>query len=1507
MRNFYPQFLLTLFFSFLTAFTALQAQNAKQKFDAVAAMKLVADNKAALQLTDEEISNSEVIYAYHNKFTDCELVYLQQHFKGLPIYNVVQTLAFKNNVLVSKAGNRIKYLNKFHGSTSKLPSVAASEALVAAAISKKLFVNQTPKAIANTTTNPNKVTFSNLGIAKEDITAELMWIPVEGSKEFVKLAWQIYLVQKTSSDYWVINIDAQTNRVISEQNLTVYCNFDDKKDNCNILKHEHNNINKASAARSTKTQPSAFVQNLKKSLRLNSPRIVNGATYRVVAFPAESPIHASATSSVVSNPWNLSGAGNLATTNKWHSVGAIDYNYTRGNNVWAQEDRNGNNGTAPTQVTSITPGTDPLNFEFVPDYTVDPTQTAPVPNQQFNTVNLFYWNNIIHDLTYQYGFDEAARNFQAENFGRGGVAGDFVFADAQDGAGTNNANFSTPADGGNGRMQMFLWTAPNPDRDGDVDNGIIVHEYGHGISNRLTGTGSGCLGSAEQMGEGWSDYYCLMYTQDWANSTLTTGFDVPRGIGTYAANQATTGPGIRTQRYSTNFAINNRSYATTISTSQHTRGEIWCATLWDMTWNIINQIGSINNNLFNANGVGGNSIALKLVTEGMKLQPCNPGFIDGRNAILQADQILYNGAYRCSILEAFRRRGMGIGASQGSAGSVTDQTPSFTNAGATIRLVHAGATSVAEGQNVTYINRVTTEACGATTGFIITDTLPTNVTYVSGGSYNAATRVVSFPINQAAGSTVDYLFTVTINNGTYFAPVTILNETVPATIPASFTAVTTVPAGGNLFNVSTAAASSAPNAFFCSNDVISTDKRLETTNTIAIPAGASALTRLSFAHRYNTEADWDGGVVEASADNGGTWTDLGNSFLINKYNGALGAGAGNNLSGRSAFTGLQNTFITSVARLSNFNGQNIKLRFRFGSDDNTAGVAGSPSGWFIDDILINSVAAVSMRGNVINATGVRTSFADTITLILPGVVTGPSITASPTNVSTCAGTTATFTATALNATSLRWQVSTNGGGAWADVIPAATTNTLVLTNVTLAMNNNQYRMVATSGLGSVNSNPATLTVTAATAPPVVTNATVTYCQNATAVALSATGTGLLWYTQASGGTGNSTAIVPSTATAGTTTYYVSQTNATCGESIRVPITVTVNGTPAAPSTTAANVSYCQNTVSSVLSANGSNLLWYTQASGGVGDPAAPLPATDVIGTFNFYVSQTISGCEGPRTLITVNITAPPSITTQPQSVTVCATTATFSVTATGTALTYQWFVSTDGGTNFSAIPAATNATYTVTGLTSAQANNRYRVVVSSGNCAPAVSNSVTAKVGEKPVVVLTAAPSANINPSINGILFTTVSPLGNYVYSWTLNNANISFAGTSLNNNNGLLNGFGAYQVRVTDTITGCFGLSNLVTTSDIEAQRNDLFISPNPTRGIVRVSFYNGTGTNQVRNIVVYDEKGARIINQQVTFAAGVYSSVSIDLTNVATGNYMLALLNSEGKQIKTKIIVKN
>lgn len=96
-----------------------------------------------------------------------------------------------------------------------------------------------------------------------------------------------------------------------------------------------------------------------------------------------------------------------------------------------------------------------------------------------------------------------------------------------------------------------------------------------------------------------------------------------------------------------------------------------------MTWNIINQVGIIEPNIYNSTGNGGNIIAMTLVMQGLKFQKCSPGFLDARNAILKADSILYGSKYRCAIWNAFARRGMGYSALQGSAAKTTDQTPAY--------------------------------------------------------------------------------------------------------------------------------------------------------------------------------------------------------------------------------------------------------------------------------------------------------------------------------------------------------------------------------------------------------------------------------------------------------------------------------------------------------------------------------------------------------------------------------------------------------------------------------------------------------------------------------------------------------------------------------------------------------------------------------------------------------------------------------------------------------------
>ena len=363
----------------------------------------------------------------------------------------------------------------------------------------------------------------------------------------------------------------------------------------------------------------------------------------------------------------------------WHDTNGAagaELTITWGNNVRAYQDRNDDN----TGVASDSPdGGAGLNFDFPLDLTQGPsTYTAAA------VTNLFYWNNIIHDVMYQYGFDEASGNFQVNNYGNGGLGNDDVRAEAQDGADTgkaNNANFGTPSDGSQPRMQMYEWTTATPRLDGDFDAGIIIHEYAHGISNRLTGGPSNvsCLGNSEQMGEGWSDWIGLMLTQQ----STHTG-PLRRGIGTYALNEATTGPGIRPAPYSTDFAENDFTYQDSrTQVVPHGVGFVWSTILWEVTWELINEYG-YDADIYDADGTAGNQIALNLVTEGMKLQPCSPGFVDGRDAIIAADAALYpdagnpgRGLHYDDLWAAFARRGLGASADQGSTSSNADNTEAF--------------------------------------------------------------------------------------------------------------------------------------------------------------------------------------------------------------------------------------------------------------------------------------------------------------------------------------------------------------------------------------------------------------------------------------------------------------------------------------------------------------------------------------------------------------------------------------------------------------------------------------------------------------------------------------------------------------------------------------------------------------------------------------------------------------------------------------------------------------
>jgi len=304
---------------------------------------------------------------------------------------------------------------------------------------------------------------------------------------------------------------------------------------------------------------------------------------------------------------------------------------TTGNNVEAYLDTNADNAPDANNGTGLSNGhafASNQNFTFPFSTTVDPrTQQAAV------VTNLFYYNNIMHDFSYNLGFTETARNFQTNNYGRGGIGNDSVRAEAQDGSGTNNANFATPPDGQRPRMQQYLFTAPSPDRDSSVDGDVVFHEYGHGISNRLIGNGSTALQGTQSgaMGEGWSDYWAITINGDGL-------------VGEYSTGNTTAG--IRRAAYTVPANTIHDSYADVGNQgfSVHNDGEVWAATLWDLR----TTLGAPTTDL--------------LVLNGMKFTPTRPSFLNARDGILQADQSLNGGANRCAIWTVFARHGMGVSA-----------------------------------------------------------------------------------------------------------------------------------------------------------------------------------------------------------------------------------------------------------------------------------------------------------------------------------------------------------------------------------------------------------------------------------------------------------------------------------------------------------------------------------------------------------------------------------------------------------------------------------------------------------------------------------------------------------------------------------------------------------------------------------------------------------------------------------------------------------------------------
>ena len=732
-----------------------------------------------------DLNNIIVDIVDPSKSLNGNVVKFLQTYNGLPIYSSVGTALIKDNKIVYYTDNFVK---DYTASTSGTAAINKSTAL---------------QKIAEDLKNPDIANFTILEYLektqKKATSANQRLVYTNDESGNLRLAYEYTLTEPKTPNYWNILVDANNGNILLKNNLTLSCNF------------HHDAYSSDAEYGHADHFANTLIGPQNNVAQNNIPLLLpDNASYNVFPLPIEAPTFGSR--SIITNPWILS-----ASPEGWHSDGTNHYTVTRGNNVFAYEDASGTALTAPDYLTGApADGGATRNFDF--PFNINET---PLNNRNAAITNLFYLNNRIHDVFYKFGFTESARNFQQNNFGNGPVGGDddSVYAEAQDGSGLNNANFSSGQDGYNGKMQMYLWSpvgrvfyynAPstaisrtpgagtaqfgnplpmsgitgdvalssvldgctalpassltnkiglvergtcsfavkvknlqdagakaaivynnavngatignmagndptiiipsvlitnaegeyiktqmaasttvnvtlkgNMTPDGSFDNGIVTHEYGHGISNRMTGTGYNCLNagvSKEQMGEGWSDFFALMLTNK-AGDNAT----VARGTGTYALGQAITGAGIRPAKYSTSLAVNGFTYGDTngmeynngsaVVPDVHSIGFVWATMLWDLHWKYVEKYGYSSDVL--STTPNGSTKVLQLVTDALKLQGCNPSFIDGRNAILAAELATTGGVDKCMIWGVFARRGLGVSASAGVKNNINDQVQDF--------------------------------------------------------------------------------------------------------------------------------------------------------------------------------------------------------------------------------------------------------------------------------------------------------------------------------------------------------------------------------------------------------------------------------------------------------------------------------------------------------------------------------------------------------------------------------------------------------------------------------------------------------------------------------------------------------------------------------------------------------------------------------------------------------------------------------------------------------------
>ncbi|MCY7294133.1 rhombosortase-dependent M36 family metallopeptidase [Alteromonas sp. a30] len=575
-----------------------------------------------------------------------------------------------------------------------------------------------------------------------------------------------------------------------------------------------------------------------------------------------------------------------------------------------------------------------------------------------------------------------------------------------------HAIYDLLADGDTVTAEMF---SNFPLKDSSFDNGIVAHEWGHYIQNRLVGNANGLINfQGRAMGEGWSDFHSMMFLVKSADRDIegNSEFQVPYATGTYVEDFYR---GIRRVPYTPNMEINPLNFrhiesgagtdvglpGTNVA-SPHAAGEVWATVLWDVYVNLLNT---------HEFDVAQTRMADYLVA-GYKLTPISPTYTEARDALLAAMYANDPADYELA-LQAFARRGMGLGAvspdrssttNEGVIESFNTELASFSaeeininaafdgvevgfcsndnifdkgeTAEVTVKIRNAGSQAL-EGLparlKVTSGHDVTIENDGLITFgnldlFEELSSTPLKVTLNEADMADAVTFEVEFleaegielpaPAQITTLVNMDFTPRATVNNASTddmedFASINNwpINIMEGGDQAADTRRFDTENTG--FFAQLNAGVAFGEQTMFIRNNDFSSDVAIESH---PIEVGFGGNFEVNFWHFYWLEDNFDGGVVEISI-NGGDWVDV--TSVGGEFDVGYSSTLQDELAGRETFTGINGDLNSTAGNTEtisfgdSLDGQTVRFRFRVVSDVTVS----SGFGWYIDNVTFSNISS----------------------------------------------------------------------------------------------------------------------------------------------------------------------------------------------------------------------------------------------------------------------------------------------------------------------------------------------------------------------------------------------------------------------------------------------------------------------------------------------------------------------------------------------------------------------